>query len=109
DSVLVAARHAGIDAGKVEIRPPAQAGKAWTVTEIDRSWPTQVDAVAIDPRDLSVVDRTRFDDFPLAAKLTRWGIDAHMGALFGVANQLVLIAFAVCLIVMIVWGYLMWW
>lgn len=109
DTVLLAARQAGIDADKLEIRPPAAAGKAWTVTEIDRSWPTQVDAVAIDPRDLSVVDQTYFNEFPLAAKLTRWGIDAHMGALFGVANQLILIVFAVCLIVMIVWGYAMWW
>ncbi len=109
DSVLAAARMAGIDAGKVEIRPPAKPGKAWTVTEIDRSWPTQVDAVAIDPRNMAVVDQIRFVDFPLAAKLTRWGIDAHMGALFGLANQLVLIFFAAGLLTMIVWGYAMWW
>src|SRR5690606_5592665 len=43
------------------------------------------------------------------AKLTRWGIDAHMGALFGLPNQLVLIAMAMSLTVMIVWGYMMWW
>lgn len=109
DAMLRAARVSGIDAAKVEIRPPSKPGRAWTVTEIDRSWPTQVDAVALDPRDLSVVDQTRFADFPLAAKLTRWGIDAHMGSLFGLANQLILIGAAVCLIVMIVWGYLMWW
>lgn len=109
DSVLAAARAAGINAGKVEIRPPAKADTAWTVTEIDRSWPTQVDAVAIDPRSMSVVDQVHFADFPLAAKLTRWGIDAHMGALFGLANQLVLIFFAAGLVTMIVWGYAMWW
>src|SRR5690606_29593083 len=71
DAVLGAAREAGIEAGKVEIRPPEAAGKAWTVTEIDRSWPTQVDAVSVDPRDLSIVDQTDFSTFPLAAKLTR--------------------------------------
>lgn len=109
DSVLAAARGAGINAGKVEIRPPAKADKAWTVTEIDRSWPTQVDAVAIDPRSMGVVDQVRFADYPMAAKLTRWGIDAHMGALFGLANQLVLIFFAAGLVTMIVWGYIMWW
>jgi hypothetical protein len=48
DPVLLAARAAGLDAGKLEIRPPSGAGRAWTVNEIDRSWPTQVDAVAID-------------------------------------------------------------
>ena len=109
DAVLKVAREAGINAGKLEIRPPRGDGKAWTVTEIDRSWPTQVDAVSVDPRNLSIVDRTEFSSFPLAAKLTRWGIDAHMGALFGLPNQLILIAMAGCLIVMVVWGYMMWW
>ena len=109
DPVLAAARKAGIDAGKVEIRPPGKPDSAWTVTEIDRSWPTQVDAVSIDPRSMVIVDQIRFVDFPLAAKLTRWGIDAHMGALFGLANQLVLIVFAGGLLTMIVWGYAMWW
>jgi uncharacterized iron-regulated membrane protein len=109
DAMLQSARAAGIAARKVEIRPPAAPGKAWTVTEIDRSWPTQVDAVSIDPRDMTILDRTRFEDFPLAAKLTRWGIDAHMGALFGLVNQLVLVLFATGLAVMVVWGYAMWW
>ena len=109
DDVLNVARVAGIEAGKVEIRPPATDGKAWTVTEIDRSWPTQVDAVSIDPRNMSVVDQTDFATFPLAAKLTRWGIDAHMGALFGLPNQLLLVGMATCLTVMVIWGYMMWW
>ncbi len=52
---------------------------AWTVNEIDRSWPTRVDAVAIDGETLQVVDRTRFSDFPLMAKLTRWGVDFSYG------------------------------
>src|SRR5690606_34566380 len=104
DRVLASARAGGIHAGKVEIRPPASADRAWTVTEIDRSWPTQVDAVAVDPRSLAVTDRIRFEDFPLAAKLTRWGIDAHMGALFGLPNQIILIGFGSALLVMVIWG-----
>lgn len=86
DAVLDTARAAGIDAGKIQIRPAATTDRAWTVTEIDRSWPTQVDAVAIDPHSLQVVDKIVFADFPLVAKLTRWGIDAHMGVLFGLPN-----------------------
>lgn len=43
------------------------------------------------------------------AKLTRWGVDFHMGILFGLANQLLLIAFGVALCVLIIWGYRMWW
>jgi len=109
DSVLRAARKAGIDAIRLEIRPAKTADRAWTVTEIDRSWPTQVDAVAVDPHSMQILDRTRFDDFPLMAKLTRWGVDFHMGILFGLVNQLLLIAFGTALCVLIIWGYRMWW
>ncbi len=42
---------------------------------------------------MAVIDRTRFADFPLMAKLTRWGVDFHMGVLFGLPNQLLLIVF----------------
>ncbi|ELY4670160.1 PepSY-associated TM helix domain-containing protein [Cronobacter muytjensii] len=109
DRVLAAARGAGIDADKLEIRPPREAGRAWTVTEIDRAWPTQVDAVAVDGASLDVIDTTRFADYPLMAKLTRWGVDFHMGVLFGLPNQLLLVAFGIALCVAIVLGYRLWW
>lgn len=109
DRVLASARAAGITAGKLEIRPARSADKAWTVNEIDRRWPTQVDAVSIDPTSLKVVDQVHFAQYSLPAKLTRWGIDAHMGVLFGLANQLVLVAIALGLLLMTSWGYLLWW
>ncbi|CAH5681356.1 hypothetical protein AI2983V1_3342 [Enterobacter cloacae] len=109
DGVLSAARKAEIDANKLEIRPASTSDRAWTVTEIDRSWPTQVDAVAVDPNTMQVIDRTRFEDFPLMAKLTRWGVDFHMGILFGLVNQLLLVAFGLALCALIIWGYRMWW
>ena len=31
---------------------------------------------------------------PIAAKLSRWGIDAHMGMLFGLVNQVLLLIVA---------------
>ncbi len=109
DRVLNAARTAGIESDKLEIRPSQAADKAWTVTEIDRAWPTHVDAAAVSPLGFTVVDRVRFADFPLIAKLTRWGVDAHMGVLFGLPNQLLLAAFGLGLCAMIVLGYRMWW
>lgn len=107
--VVAAAREAGIQAGMIEIRPPKNVNKAWTVTEVDRRWPTQVDAVAVNPHDFSIVDHTEFSTFPVVAKLTRWGVDAHMGILFGLPNQLLLIAFGIGLCLMIGLGYRMWW
>lgn len=109
DAILQAAQRGGIDATHLEIRPPRSVDRAWTVTEIDRRWPTQVDAVAIDPGSLAILDYTQFADFPLMAKLTRWGVDFHMGVLFGLPNQLLLMAFGLALCVAIVMGYRLWW
>lgn len=109
DGVLAAARASGIDAAKLEIRPSYQTNKAWIVGEIDRRWPSQVDSVAVDPHSWRVTDKVEFAQFGLLAKLTRWGVDAHMGILFGVANQLILALFGLALCVLIVLGYRLWW
>jgi len=109
DSVLHAARDNGIRAARVELRQPKGEGQAWTVSEIDRSWPSQVDAVSVDPASFAIVDRVEFASFPLVAKLTRWGVDAHMGVLFGLPNQLLLAFFGFGLCAMIALGYRMWW
>ncbi|MFE2750825.1 PepSY-associated TM helix domain-containing protein [Actinosynnema sp. NPDC059335] len=107
DSVLATARRAGIDSGLIEIVAPPMAGMPWNVSEIDRSWPTQVDAVAVSGGE--VLDEVRFADYPVAAKLARWGIDAHMGVLFGWPNQLVLLALGLGLVALVVLGYRIWW
>jgi uncharacterized iron-regulated membrane protein len=107
ERVLTTARRAGID-GPVAITPGTD-GQAWTVSQEKRSWPVQQDSVAIDPVSGQVVQRIDFADWPIAAKLARWGIDAHMGLLFGVANQLALACLATCLITMIIVAYRMWW
>ncbi len=109
DAVLSVAREVNFNTGLVEITPPATAGTAWVVQEIQRSFPTEVDAVAIDGRTMQVTDRVDFADFPLAAKLTRWGVDTHMGSMFGLPNQLLLFALASGIVAMVVWGYVMWW
>ncbi|MFC5141884.1 PepSY-associated TM helix domain-containing protein [Actinomycetospora rhizophila] len=94
--------------GPVEITPGGD-GAATTVTQIDRVWPQQLDAVAVDTGSGQITDVVRFADWPLAAKLARWGIDAHMGLLFGVANQVALAALAAGLACSVVWGYVLWW
>ncbi|MFT2112101.1 PepSY-associated TM helix domain-containing protein [Marinomonas sp. 2405UD68-3] len=109
DQILATAKSAGINAHKLEIKPPKSIDKAWYVREIDRSWPSQVDSVAIDPRSMTVTSRSDFETYPLIAKLIRWGIDAHMGILFGVVNQVILTFFGLALCLMIIWGYKMWW
>jgi len=109
DAVLAIARRINVDTGEVEIKPPAVSGQAWTVTEIKRSFPTEADAVAIDGASMQVVSRVDFAEFPLPAKLARWGIDLHMGVLFGWVNQLALLLIAVGIGTLVVLGYAMWW
>ncbi|WP_326834943.1 PepSY domain-containing protein [Amycolatopsis rhabdoformis] len=107
DRVLAGARAAGLS-DPVAITPAA-AGKAWTVKQVQRSWPEKQDAVAVDPATGTVVSSLRFADWPIAAKLARWGIDAHMGLLFGLANQIALALLAIAILCLVGWGYRMWW
>ncbi|MEW2300769.1 PepSY domain-containing protein [Streptomyces sp. NPDC006655] len=108
DEVLAAARAQGLD-NPVEIVPPADANSAYVVRQVQRGWPEKQDAVAVDAGTGEVADVLRFDDYPLLAKLTRWGIDLHTGILFGLVNQLALALLALALVLLIVWGYRMWW
>ncbi|MEU1010863.1 PepSY domain-containing protein [Streptomyces sp. NPDC005890] len=108
DKVLAAARAKGLD-DPVEIVPPADANSAWVVKQVQRGWPTQQDSAAVDPATGQVTDELRFADYPVLAKLTRWGIDLHTGVLFGLVNQIALALLALALILLIVWGYRMWW
>ncbi|MGW5422928.1 PepSY-associated TM helix domain-containing protein [Streptomyces sp. NPDC003943] len=108
DRAVAAARAAGIDSPSVSVVLPAE-GSGYVVKETDKQYPVELDSVALNPADGTVLDRLRFADYPLLAKLTRFGIDAHTGVFLGLFNQLALAALALALILLTVWGYRMWW
>lgn len=108
DSVLSSAKASGLKSDYIEIKSPKKAGEIWQVAEIDRSYPTKIDAVSIDPNTLKVVDRLEFKKFPLMAKLTRWGIDIHMGTLFGFINQILVGLMSLSICALVFTGYKMW-
>ncbi|MFE7602678.1 PepSY-associated TM helix domain-containing protein [Streptomyces sp. NPDC057494] len=108
DKAVDAARAAGIDSPRISVVLPAE-GKGYVVKETDTQFPVQLDSVALNPTDGTVLDHLRFSDYPLLAKLTRMGIDAHTGVFLGLFNQLALAALALALILLILWGYRMWW
>ncbi|GAA1536119.1 PepSY domain-containing protein [Dactylosporangium maewongense] len=108
DTVLHIARTNGIT-GPIEIGAPAEDGAAWTVVQNDNVWPVHFDKIAVDPVAGTVLHRTDYADWPFLAKLSALGIQAHMGYLFGLANQLLLAALAIGLLCVIFWGYRMWW
>ncbi|WP_256981293.1 MULTISPECIES: PepSY domain-containing protein [unclassified Rhodococcus (in: high G+C Gram-positive bacteria)] len=108
DSVLDIAKANGID-GAVEASIPASDDAAFVVAETRQPWLMSNNSISIDGSTGTVVDTLYFSDWPLAAKLAAWGIQLHMGTLFGVANQLALLALSVALASVIVRGYMMWW
>lgn len=91
--------------GELLVTPPAGPGDVYVVAE--RS-PGR-DAVAIDPYTAEVTERIGWDDYPFTAKLRTLAVEFHNGTLFGLANQIVVAALAVGLIVLILLGYRMWW
>ncbi|HEY0698532.1 MAG TPA: PepSY domain-containing protein, partial [Micromonospora sp.] len=108
DTVFHAAHQNGLH-GRFEIGVPADATSAWTVTQVDNTWPVHLDRAAVDPATGTVVARSDFADWPLLAQLSKLGVQAHMGRLFGLVNQILLAALAIGLVCVIVWGYRMWW
>lgn len=108
DSVLGTARANGID-GKVEVSIPPSTDTAFVVSQTRQPWVLSTSSIAIDGATNSIVDTNSFAEWPLAAKLSAWGIALHMGILFGLANQIALAVLAGALVTVIVRGYLMWW
>lgn len=108
DNVVQTAQAAGIG-GKVEVSIPSQPGTAFTVAQTRQPWVMSNNAVAVDGATGRITDATWFAAWPLAAKLSAWGIQLHIGSLFGLVNQLLLVALAVELVTVILRGYLMWW
>lgn len=108
DTAAATARVAGLS-GIIEIVPPAEKGAAWTVTDMREEWKLSNDAIAVDGETGEIVDRVDHADWPLAAKLSAWLIQLHMGTLFGWINQLVLGVIALGLLVVILLGYRVWW
>lgn len=108
DTVLASARAVGIG-GKVEVGIPSTSDTAFTVAQTRQPWVMSNNAVAVDGATGAVTDVSWFADWPVAAKLSAWGIQLHMGTLFGLLNQVVLVGLVGALVTVMVRGYLMWW
>ncbi|MCK0177305.1 PepSY domain-containing protein [Mycolicibacterium sp. F2034L] len=109
DRALAAAAGAGVHL-PLELTLPAEPGEALSVTEIDKPYRWTTDAATVDPVDYTVTGQIDYwRDYSVIAKLADWGIRGHMGMLFGLLNQLLLLVVAVGLVTVIVRGYLMWW
>lgn len=105
EKALEIGRAQGLSAEALEIVPSLDPNKAWVVKEIERKFPTKVDSIAINPYTEEVIETLHFKDFNWPTKLTRWGIDLHMGSMFGLINKIVLIAVCGGILYLIYSGY----
>lgn len=101
------ARSQGLT-GVLEMTPPEKPGDAWAVREARAAFKLRSDAVAVTPNG-EVIDRIDSADWPLAAQLTSWLIQLHMGTLFGIYSQVALAVLALGLLVVSIAGLWMWW
>ncbi|GAA2132130.1 Dyp-type peroxidase [Glycomyces algeriensis] len=110
DSVYTTARDADMN-GPLQITLPTGTGTQYLVAETHRSLPLEQDQIVVDTVEGApvVAEELRFADWPFMAQATNVFIAAHMGLLFGLANQLILAAAMLAVVLMIVWGYRMWW
>ncbi|KAA8721448.1 PepSY domain-containing protein [Corynebacterium flavescens] len=108
DTVVHAARAEGLS-GLLDVTVPAGSNSAWVVKEARQPWTFSNDAVSIDGSTGAVVDKVEADQWPIAARLSNWMIQLHMGMLFGWINQLALAMVAAGLLDIICLGYRMWW
>ncbi|MHA3019747.1 PepSY-associated TM helix domain-containing protein [Mycobacterium sp. BMJ-28] len=108
-AVVDAAARAGV-AVPVEVALPTESGAGISVTELDKPYRLTTNAATVDPATNTVTSTLDYwRDYSVVAMLADWGIRAHMGLLFGIANQLILLGIAVALVAVIAGGYRMWW
>jgi uncharacterized iron-regulated membrane protein len=108
DRVLEVARADGLQ-GALKITPPEADGKQFLVAEITDGLPIRKDQIAVNPFTGQVTERLPWADYPLLAKLTSLGIEAHSGTLLGLANAIAMALLALSTLVALTLGYRMWW
>jgi uncharacterized iron-regulated membrane protein len=108
DQVLTVAESAGVDR-PLALTVPSGLDGQFEVAETGEGLPIRRDAVAINPYTAEITDRVGWADFPLPAKLTTLGIQAHSGTLLGLLNEIVMALLAIGALVLLALGYRMWW
>lgn len=107
-STHVAATAAAELRSGVTLRPPSEAGQAWSVMENRQAYRKDNNSIAVNGDTGEVTARLAFVDWPFAAQATAWMIQLHMGTMLGLPNQIVLGLLAVGIIILVVRGYMLW-
>jgi uncharacterized iron-regulated membrane protein len=107
DRVVATVYPLGV-APPVLIAPPATPGAPWTVTSDAANRPRRT-RITVDGTTGALVTRRDFAERHWLDRAVGYGIAAHEGALFGLANQLLGTLTALLLATLSVSGTVMWW
>jgi uncharacterized iron-regulated membrane protein len=91
----------------VLVAPPKGPGKSWTARSDTQDRPQRTD-ITFDEKSGRVLSRSRFGDKPALDQAVDYGVAAHEGHLFGLANQLLNLTIAIGLVTLSITGFLMW-
>ena len=108
DRVAASARSAGLT-GRIELTPPAAGKQFWKAAEVRQPYKMHNDAVSVDPVNGKIMDNVPFSSWPIAAQLTSWAIQLHMGFLFGIISEVAFALLALAILALTIYGYMMWW
>jgi uncharacterized iron-regulated membrane protein len=92
----------------VMIAPPEMDAAGWTVTSEAANRPLRTQLV-VDGADGAVLARKDFGERHWIDRLVGFGIAVHEGAYFGLANQVAGTLTAMLLVVLSLWGAVLWW
>jgi uncharacterized iron-regulated membrane protein len=107
DRLVASVRPLGL-AGPVLIAPPTGAGALWTAKSDAADRPLRTN-LTLDGATGYILSRQDFRGRPIIDRIVGYGVAAHEGQLFGVANQLLNLALAHGLTTLAVSGAVMWW
>ncbi|MEO9130162.1 MAG: PepSY domain-containing protein [Sphingomonas sp.] len=92
----------------VLIAPPTRSGQPWTAKSDAADRPLRTD-LTLDAASGRILSRRDFGERPVIDRMVGYGVAAHEGQLFGLANQIFNLGIAIGLITLAISGALMWW
>ena len=107
DRLIAAVRPLDL-AGPVLIAPPTGPDQSWTAKSDAANRPMRT-SLELDGPTGQILVREDFAERRLVDRIVGYGVAAHEGQLFGLANQLLNLATAIGLILMTVSSVILWW
>lgn len=89
------------------VSPPSGPDLPWTARSDTQDRPLRTD-LTLDAATGRLLSQSRFHDKPVLDQAVDYGVAAHEGHLFGLANQLLNLTMAIGLITLSISGFLMW-